>query len=305
MRTLISLLGATLLFAVPACESDSKALEVKIDALNQKMDRLLKQGVGAAGQQQQRQPRPEPKREVTYAVPVDGDAFDGPADALVTIVKAYDYACPFCEKVRGTMDDLLAKYPGELRVVYKQLVVHPNNAMAGALAFCAAAKQGKHKDMDRLIWDEGFNKNRTLDNSDVAVPSPAEANNQIAAGGSAAPPPAAKPQKVKCWDTPEGCKHVVSYAQQLQLNLPQFKQDMKACQQLVQKDERELKALLVSATPAFFVNGRYISGAVPIDQFIPVIDEELKKAKERVAQGTPKASYYQTWIIEKGQKTAP
>lgn len=304
MKRLISLLGATLLFAT-ACESDTKNLEVKIDALNQKMDRLLKQGVG--GGQQQRPQRPEPKRDVNYAVNVDGDAFDGPADALVTVVKAYDYACPFCEKVRGTMDDLRAKYPDDVRVVYKQLVVHPNNAMAGALAFCAAAKQGKHKDMDRLIWDKGFNNNRTLDNSDVTIAAPAEA--QIATGGqqgsAAQPAPQQGAKKVKCWDTPEGCKNVVSYAQELQLNVEKFKADMKECQQLVAKDERELKALLVSATPAFFVNGRYISGAVPLEQFIPVIEEELKKAKEKVAQGTPRASYYQTWIVEKGQKTAP
>lgn len=304
MKRLISLLGATLLFAT-ACESDTKNLEVKIDALNQKMDRLLKQGVG--GGQQQRPQRPEPKRDVNYAVNIDGDPFDGPADALVTVVKAYDYACPFCEKVRGTMDDLRAKYPNDLRVVYKQLVVHPNNAMAGALAFCAAARQGKHKDMDRLIWDKGFNNNRTLDNSDVTIAAPAE--QQIATGGqpgSAAPAAPAQPaKKVKCWDTPEGCKHVVSYAQELQLDVAKFKADMKDCQQLVAKDERELKSLLVSATPAFFVNGRYISGAVPLQQFIPVIEEELKKAKERVAQGTPRASYYQTWIVGKGQKTAP
>lgn len=296
MKNLLSLLGASLLLTFAACETtDNKALEVKIDALNQKVDKLLKQGVGAAGQQQQRQPRPEPKRDVTYSVPIDGDFFKGPADALVTIVKAYDYACPFCERVRGTMDELVAKYPGDVRVVSKQLVVHPNNAMAGALAYCAAGRQGKHLQMDDLIWDKGFNNNRTLDNSDV-VPAAAEA-------GSAEP--GQKPKKVKCWDTAEGCKHVVSYAQELGLDVPKFKQDMKDCQASVAKDGEDMRKLLVSATPAFFVNGRYISGAVPLEQFVPVIEEELKKAKERVQQGTPRASYYQQWVVEKGQKTAP
>jgi Thioredoxin len=155
--------------------------------------------------------------------------------------------------------------------------------MAGALAHCAAAKQGKFKDMDRLIWDKGFNQ-RQLDMSDV---TPAEGGGQ--------------PQK--CWETADGCKLVVSYAQELQLDVNKFKSDMKECVPIISKDMQDLQKLMVSATPAFFINGRFISGAVPIENFQAVIDEELKKANERIAQGTPAAQYYQTWVIEKGLKT--
>ena len=149
--------------------------------------------------------------------------------------------------------------------------------MAGALAFCAAANQGKHVEMNNLIWDKGF-KARQLDLSDV--------------------------DGKKCWDTDEGCKNVVSYAQELQLDVQKFKADMKgSCQQLVQKDMKDLQQFGVAATPGFFVNGRFISGAVPIENFITLIDEELKKANERIQQGTPAASYYQTWVIDKGLKS--
>jgi protein-disulfide isomerase len=34
----------------------------------------------------------------------------------------------------------------------------------------------------------------------------------------------------------------------------------------------------VSGTPAFFINGRNISGAQPFDKFKEVIDEELERA---------------------------
>jgi len=282
-----------LVLSVAACQPDTKNLERKIDDLTKNqakmMDMLARGGGAGAGGGQQRPPRPEPDRAKTYAIAVDGDAFDGPADAKVTLVKAYDYACPYCEKVRPTMDELHKKYGADLRVVYKQMVVHPRNAMASALAFCAANKQGKAKEMDALLWDKGF-KERKLDNSDMAA---AEAG--APAGGGAGG---------KCWDSPAGCAITVGFAQELNLNVDKFKADMKGdCQQLVQKDMRELSQLGVGATPSFFINGRFLSGAMPTENFAALIDEELKKANERVQQGTPAADYYNQWVIQKGAKT--
>lgn len=287
------LVFTALFLSLAACTQDTKALEKKVDD-NTKELREIKAmiakgggGAGAGNAGQPRQARPEPDRAKTYAVPIEGDPFDGPADAKITVVKAYDYACPYCEKVRPTMDELHKKYGDDLRVVYKQMVVHPRNAMAGALAFCAANKQGKAREMDTLLWDKGF-KARQLDNSDVVA---AEAGGGGGAGG-------------KCWDQAAGCPIVVGFAQELGLNVEKFKADMKSeCQQLVQKDMKDLSQLGVGATPAFFINGRFISGAVPIENFSTVIDEELKKANERVQQGAPAAEYYNQWVIAKGQKT--
>jgi hypothetical protein len=59
----------------------------------------------------------------------------------------------------------------------------------------------------------------------------------------------------------------------------------------------------VSATPSFFINGRFLSGAVPIANFAAIIDDELKKANQRIQQGTPAAQYYQQWVIAKGLKS--
>jgi predicted DsbA family dithiol-disulfide isomerase len=96
---------------------------------------------------------------------------------------------------------------------------------------------------------------------------------------------------------------VLANAKELNLNEAQFKTDMKDCQQQMQKDMHDLQAFGVGATPSFFVNGRFISGAMPIENFNSLIDEELKKANDRVAQGTPAAQYYQQWIMDKGLKT--
>jgi protein-disulfide isomerase len=194
---------ASLSFA--ACQSDTKNLEHKIDELNKKVDSLIAGGGARGAAQPQRPSRPEPDRAKTYAVPIEGDAFDGPADAKVTLVKAYDYACPYCEKVRDTMDDLRKKYGNDLRVVYKQFVVHPQVATAGALAFCAAAKQGKGPQMDALLWDKGFKGH----NFDKDVPGEGSAPSQ------------------KCWESPAGCAVVLGFAQELGLDQNKFKSDMK------------------------------------------------------------------------------
>jgi protein-disulfide isomerase len=43
----------------------------------------------------------------------------------------------------------------------------------------------------------------------------------------------------------------------------------------VQRDIDEGARLGVQGTPAFFINGRLLSGAQPLDRFVQVIDEEL------------------------------
>jgi protein-disulfide isomerase len=266
---------------VAACSPDNRGLDKKLDDLTKKVDMLLQQPrAGAAAQQ--RPARNEPDRAKVYALPVEGDPFDGPADAKVTLVKAYDYACPYCEKVRETMEDLRKKYGNDLRIVFKQFVVHPQVATAPALAVCAANKQGKFLQMDALLWDKGF-KARAFDKDATAE-----------AGG----------QTQKCWESAAGCPIVNGFAQELGLNVDKFKADMKGeCQAQIQRDQRELQALSVSATPSFFVNGRFMAGAMPMENFVTLIDEELKKANEKIQAGTPAASYYQQVVLDKGLKT--
>ncbi|MFN0251481.1 MAG: DsbA family protein [Kofleriaceae bacterium] len=292
----LGLIASVLVLGAVGCTPDTKNSERKLDEMQKdirdikaSLAALQKGGMGAGAAQ--RPQRAEPDRSKTYAVPVDGSPAWGNADAKVTLVKAYDYACPYCEKVRPTMNDLKAKYGNDLRIVYKQLVVHPRNAMASALAFCAANEQGgieRAKKFDEYLWDKGF-KARQLDNSDVA---PAAEKGGGGGGGG------------KCWDQAGGCAIVVGFAQEAGLNVDKFKADMKGkCLQLVQKDMGELQRLAVGATPSFFVNGRFISGAMPMENFSTLIDEELKKANERIQQGTPAADYYNQWVIQKGLKT--
>lgn len=270
------LLGVVATFA---CKVDNSNLERKVDELGKKVDDLKAQVArGGAGGQAPRAPaRAEPDRTKVYSMPIEGDPVEGPADAKVTLVKAYDYLCPFCERVHDTMDDLRKKYGNDLRIVYKQLVVHPPAATVGALAACAAHKQGKFLEMDKLLWEKGY-KGRQLQKDGSE-------------GGG------------RCWESDAGCSTALALAQEIGLNQDKLKADMKGdCQQLLQKDMRDLTAVGVGSTPTFFINGRYLVGAMPMENFVTLIDEELQKANERIQAGTPQASYYQQVVIDKGLK---
>jgi len=51
----------------------------------------------------------------------------------------------------------------------------------------------------------------------------------------------------------------------------------------IQADQKAGAEAGVSGTPAMFVNGRFINGAVPIDQITPIIDDEIRRAGSKTA----------------------
>lgn len=91
------------------------------------------------------------------------------------------------------------------------------------------------------------------------------------------------------------------YAQEIGLNTGTYK----ACYTSnkhsgrIDGDQRMANSFGARGTPAFFINGRFLSGAQPFSAFQALIDEELKKAK---ASGVSKEKYYATSVLEKGAK---
>jgi protein-disulfide isomerase len=69
------------------------------------------------------------------------------------------------------------------------------------------------------------------------------------------------------------------YAVQLGLNKDDFNRCLAggAYQSIVQHDLDEGGRLGVSGTPAFFINGRFVNGAQPLEKFVQMIDEELAR----------------------------
>jgi protein-disulfide isomerase len=205
---------------------------------------------------------------VDIANDVKAGQVDGPADAPVTIVKAFDFACPYCQKVAGTMDELVKDYNGKVRVVYKNLVVHPQVAQIVHVASCAAAKQGKYLQFKTAFWDKGFGP-------------------YIASQG-----------KDHSAYTDEG---IAKIAGDIGLDVGKLKTDMNSddCKKLVSDDMNELAKFHVNSTPTFFINGQHVGGALPKEAFKQIIDEKLKVAE---ASGVSGADYYSKEVVGKGEK---
>ena len=68
------------------------------------------------------------------------------------------------------------------------------------------------------------------------------------------------------------------YAVDLELNAEQFNGclDAEKYRKDVDRDMKEGGSYGVTGTPAFFVNGRFLSGAQPFEKFASIIDEELE-----------------------------
>ncbi len=215
--------------------------------------------------------RDEPAPDAVFAVDITSDLklgqVNGPATALVTIVKAFDFACPYCQRVNDTLDELVKDYGGKVRVVYKNLVVHTEVATAAHLASCAAAKQGKYIAFKNAVWEKGFLPYfQTHDASKLGQDSLLGIAKGVAG-----------------------------------LDPARLKKDMSGdeCKAFVQSDMAELEKFHVSATPTFFINGILISGALDKNSFKEIIDERFAIA---TATGVPAAAYYEQEVMGKGER---
>jgi len=212
---------------------------------------------GAAEQPKDAPERPErpgePNPNTVYKVPVGDSVQKGPADALVTIVQISDFECPFCGRVEPTIKQITEKYGNKVRVVWKNNPLPMHaNAMPAAEAALEANAQGGAKKF-WAMHELIFTDQRGINRTSL-----------------------------------EG------YATKLGLNLAKFKQALDNHTHKAKVEAEQAMAIKLGAggTPAFFINGRFLSGAQPLQSFETLIDQELKKAEEKVKAGTPKNKLY-------------
>lgn len=76
---------------------------------------------------------------------------------------------------------------------------------------------------------------------------------------------------------------LAKYATEIKLNQNEFKKcvaNNDSVMKVISTNHDSGRKLNVTGTPAFFINGRMISGAMPFNEFKKVIDEELAKKKK-------------------------
>jgi predicted DsbA family dithiol-disulfide isomerase len=75
--------------------------------------------------------------------------------------------------------------------------------------------------------------------------------------------------------------HYVQYAKDLGMDVKKFEDSLNAARgkPTIDADKNEGNALGVSGTPAFFINGHFLSGAQPLPNFVSIINTELTRLK--------------------------
>ena len=89
---------------------------------------------------------------------------EGAKDAPVTLVEYTDFQCPFCSRVQGTLAELMKRYDGKIRHVFKQLPLdmHQQARFAAEASLCAA-------DQDKfwLLRDWMFQNQKSINRETV------------------------------------------------------------------------------------------------------------------------------------------
>ncbi|MCF0216449.1 MAG: thioredoxin domain-containing protein [Fibrobacteraceae bacterium] len=118
-------------------EKDFKQLKEDFDALAYALD---KRGISL----EQAKAEMEADNKVWDIPDEDSPVYGNTKNPKITIVEFTEFQCPYCSRIAPVMQDLMKKYPNDIKFVYKHfpLSFH-NNAQAAAAASLAAQKQGK------------------------------------------------------------------------------------------------------------------------------------------------------------------
>ena len=86
-------------------------------------------------------------------IPTTGAPSMGPDMARIVLVEFSDFECPYCSVAAREIKQIMAAYPKDIRLIYKQfpLSMHPH-AMMAASASLAAQEQGKFWELHDLMF---------------------------------------------------------------------------------------------------------------------------------------------------------
>jgi protein-disulfide isomerase len=92
--------------------------------------------------------------DLVQSINISDSPVRGPAEAPVALAVYTDFQAPACVKLAPVLDELLAKYPGQVKLVYKNFPLKSKHKFAGraAVAALAAERQGKFWEFYDLLF---------------------------------------------------------------------------------------------------------------------------------------------------------
>jgi len=164
----------------------------------------------------------------------------GKRDAPITVVEFTDFQCPFCSRAADTVNELKKKYGSKVQIAFKHFPL-PMHREARPASEASMCVNEQGGDKFWKFQDKLFKNQDKLDTANLE-----------------------------------------KFAKESGADVKKYKEcvDGKRFADLVQKDMEYGEKLGVKSTPTFFVNGQLVNGAVPIETFSEIIDEELSTKKK-------------------------
>lgn len=169
------------------------------------------------------------------------ELFRGEKEAPITLVEYSDFECPFCSRGFATVMEVMEKYKGKIRFVYKHLPLsfHPH-AMPAAKYYEAMRLQSG--DLAIKFHDEIYKNQKELQSG-------------------------------------EGFLKAV--AKKLGANMDKLAKDVasKEVENRIAEDMKEAGEFGFQGTPGFLLNGVPVRGAYPLNHFEGIVNELVKRGK--------------------------
>src|SRR5215471_9858423 len=204
----------------------------------------------------------DPYAEVMDKIDTKGRPSRGAKDGKVVVVNFDDFECPYCAAMHRTLfPEILKEYGDRVTFIYKDdplVEIHPWALHAAVDANCLAAQNND------AFWDfaDYIHANKQEVDKEKSLSARFDAVDKITAL--------------------QGQKYKVDTAKLQTCMKAQNEDSVRASMKLADD-------LGVNGTPALFVNGRKIDGAVPIDEVRATLDAALRDAGLPVPEHTASA----------------
>lgn len=203
-----------------------------------------------------------------YRVPVAGSAALGSESAPVTVVVFTDYQCPYCKRADATLEALTARYPQDVRLVFKHLPLPFHAAARPAARLAEAVRQVRGDAAFFTVSRDLFAQSPQLDDDSLLELGrkhglDAKTAKTAIAGGDA------------------------------------------AIEERIARDLELADDVEAGGTPHVFINGKRVPGARPFEHFEAVLLAEKRRAEARVATGVAPTAVYESLQQDALQPGAP